>query len=743
MTASRRSQRKSSKPIAPPTAPPVTRSHPPATRTPSPRNPPDITTRSTQPRTNATRAPKPTPPSGPPAASKPAPSSGPPAASKPATSPQRGRQGSTLHRHSTPRPPSALRRGSRRTTRTGVPSTPVPSHRSVGSVPSQHTLSVLPDTTSINSTKTAPSTLFSPPTFMEKADATNHRSLSKSNQPVFSDVSESDESSFLPSYDDESLRAAVTSLTNVMTKFDERFLALEKSLDPSTRLLTAPPKPPAPPRVKLDLPLRSITSQGVEMTTSPVILLPIDEGIQWLYSGDLTRSVTIMECALPTLIRRQPIYHVKCAGFAEAEYDVHHDDLFIPKSTALTLDEDGIIRSSGSVLSATDRLDLHATDGNFLPQDAVLWTSLDSSQFKLATLQTAIDKITLHSDSIVEIKRLHDSISTAITGASKTGLLRLPSLLDLTPTCSLRDKLMPPPSYPHYDRAKACYGNIASSIAVRLSHKDFSVNAPKARLVLTAIANGKMDGIDQLYYLYKSRLPILGATGFNAYAEILNLEITEGMDLITFIARAQDIQAQLDLSGHPSSDNSLLQQFLSQLMKSNVHSYVSGTFSSFNRFNKHNGNMKRYTDDSIDSISQDLLDGGAPTVLHLTDSPDNATSDPNNTSAFKQALYRHKARSNHSRLQFGAMSSHTDIPSTPTTSPTTENGSTTAKSSTTTSAPSTDDATVDSDACTDADIKAASDLVTPFLDSLDLPDADKETLYDNLMLKAMHHSKSN
>ena len=555
--------------------------------------------------------------------------------------------------------------------------------------------------------------------------ATSHsnkssKSHSNSNKDLLSDVSASDSDSYRRSYTSSSLRFAVSSLTKLMAKMDHRFTALEHHVYQHDAIEAH--KDDATPRTKVDLPLRTITSQGVELTTSPVILLPSDEGIQWLYSGDLTRSVKVIECTMPTHVRRQPIYHIKCSGTTGQEYDVRHDDLFISKSSALRLDRNGVIRSTGSVLSATDQLDLHATDGNFSKQDGVLWKSLNSSEFKLANLQTAIEKIALQSDSIVEIKRIHDSISTAITGASKTGLLRLPSILELSPTTSIRDKLMPPPSYPHYDRAKACYGNIASSIAVRLSQKAFSEHAPKAKLALAAVSNGKMDGIDQLYYLYKTRLPILGATGFNAYAEIMSLTITDGMELVSFIAKAQDIQAQLELSGHPATDNTLLQHFLSQLMKSNVHSYISGTFSNLNRFNKQHGNMKPYTDDSIDSISQDLLDGGAADILRLTDKINQEPPDLNATPAFQKAMFRHKARSNISKLKFGSM--------------------TTPSTDTTTTQDNTDDASVLPSECTEEDIAEAIDIVNPILDTLSIDPTADEKAYQHLVYATMHKLRS-
>ena len=110
----------------------------------------------------------------------------------------------------------------------------------------------------------------------------------------------------------------------------------------------------------LDLPLKIVNYQGSEMTNSPVLLCPGDEAF-WKYGNDLMRSVIVIETTLPTILRRQPIYHIKCSN--DQEHDVRHDELFISKSDALALDHDGFIRSTGSVLSASDHLDLHAING--------------------------------------------------------------------------------------------------------------------------------------------------------------------------------------------------------------------------------------------------------------------------------------------------------------------------------------------------------------------------------------------
>jgi hypothetical protein len=273
---------------------------------------------------------------------------------------------------------------------------------------------------------------------------------------------------------------------------------------------------------------------------------------------------------------------------------------------------------------------------------------------------TSLKDFKLQSDSIVELKDLMNRISTSITGASKTGLLKLPAISDLSPSTSIRDLWMPPPSYSRYEVAKACYGNIATAISTMLTAKDFASDAPKAKIALATVANGSYDGIEMLDHLLRARIPILGATDFNGYSAIMELKVEDGMQLVDFITKAQDIQAQLTMSAHSHDDNSLFERFLIELMKTNIHSFISTTFSAFNKFRKKHANMKRYTADNIDTIATDLIDGQAPAVIYLTDAQRESDSTTQNPSAFRDGLNRHKSRSNFSRLKFAALKFNDD-----------------------------------------------------------------------------------
>jgi hypothetical protein len=407
------------------------------------------------------------------------------------------------------------------------------------------------------------------------------------------------------------------------------------------------------PREPLDLHPVEFISDGTKMITAPVLLREGDKA-WWRYSADLTCSVEVLKCSEPTRLRVQPIYTIRCLN--GQTHDVRHSQLFITKDRATTWNRTGRITSESSLLDATNRLDAHAIGGKYPEHQILQWKNLDPSQFKLNNLQTSIKDFKLDSDSIVELKDLMAVLSSAVTGASKTGILKLPSIKNLSPSVSIRDLMMPPPTYPRYEVAKACYGNIANAISTLLNSKEFAKNAPKAKIALSVVARGNFDGIEMLDYLLRSRIPILGATDFHPYSIIMSLQVEDGMLLINkFIALAQDIQSQLSLSAHPHDDNTLFKQFITELMKTNVHSFISAAFSAFNRFLKQNGNMLRYADESIDSVPTDLIDGKAPEVLYLTNKAHQSNSTTGNPSAYRNGLTKHKAKSNFSRLKFPSM----------------------------------------------------------------------------------------
>ena len=131
---------------------------------------------------------------------------------------------------------------------------------------------------------------------------------------------------------------------------------------------------------------------------TPPVLLQVGDKVCWKYSGDLMQHVSILEVTKPGLLRRQPIYHVKCDN--GQVYDVWHDDIFISKDAATRFDRHGHLLSHSN-LSASSQLDMTANGGNVSPEKMAQYQALDSSQVKLSTFQTSIDSLVLADDFIV------------------------------------------------------------------------------------------------------------------------------------------------------------------------------------------------------------------------------------------------------------------------------------------------------------------------------------------------------
>jgi hypothetical protein len=222
------------------------------------------------------------------------------------------------------------------------------------------------------------------------------------------------------------------------------------------------------------------------MTTAPIIL-KVGDGVYWRYSGDLVRFAKILGIILPpNLLQREPIYSIEMQN--GQTHSARHDELFITKNKALSLDQNGVIRSNKSITTASDQLDLTAIGESYTPIITQQWANLNPEKFKkLPTPQTNIKEYKLADDSIVYMKCLMDFLSSSITGASTTGLLRLPAIMDLSPVITIRDLWLPPPSHPKYPIAKACYSNIVSAILVLLTSEDFAKDAPKAKLAISAV----------------------------------------------------------------------------------------------------------------------------------------------------------------------------------------------------------------------------------------------------------------
>ena len=354
---------------------------------------------------------------------------------------------------------------------------------------------------------------------------------------------------------------------------------------------------------------------GQEMTTSPVMFIANDE-VYWRYTSDIFQAVRIMEVEAPTTMRRQPIYHVMLMNNGQ-EYDVRHDELFISSSRASILDPQGVLMANSIDLSAMDRMNLAAMDNQATPSQIQLWSAMDNSNLKLSDLISSTKEITLPSDSLVAVKNAYASFSMALLAATR-GKVALPKLNELSPMISIRSLMVPPTTYPKYPIAMSFYQSIAQVISNQISNESFAKAAPKARTFLRTVINGEKDGIDQLNHLLTNIFPFLGAYGFDPTEVINALTATDGMQIEAFIEQALDIESQLTLAGVPTQPNQLIKRFFSQLMRSSTFQPLLATKNHmFQEEMRLSGNKKEYTQESISSLSNYILQGNSSTTIAI------------------------------------------------------------------------------------------------------------------------------
>ena len=233
--------------------------------------------------------------------------------------------------------------------------------------------------------------------------------------------------------------------------------------------------------------------------------------------------------------------------------------------------------------------------------------------------------------------------------------------MELSPNITLRDLIVPPPSYRDYASAAAHYAILGRIIASNIAKPALSEKAPKSKAILQAITGSNMDGFDQLDHLYRSRFPFLGALGFDAYALIKELQVKEQMLIVEFISQAHDVQAQLQLSGVATEMNALIKHVFALLMRTNLQPLIALKNHSLQEYMRNNGNSKEYTGETISSLCQFILGGNPPEHLVLTSaSLPSSTSitkehDVNDPSAYSAGLAKHNSSSSFSRPTYATM----------------------------------------------------------------------------------------
>ena len=383
-----------------------------------------------------------------------------------------------------------------------------------------------------------------------------------------------------------------------------------------------------PQRIPVDISLRHISIYGEEYQTSPVMFAVGDRPL-WLYSKNILLPVEILEATPPARWRRQPTYHAKFAageGTRVGRHDIHHDDLFLP------LDKDDIFGPSGRLdanlddLRISDRLDAHAMpDTN--PLLIQRWGGMDMASYKTKDFIASIKDESLSGDSLTALEHFYSSVQIFLQSSHKANIDILPDLSELSPTTSLRDCILPPPSYSHFARAKSCYDSIGRILHMTLHRPEFTSKAPLAREVLSRVLGGTTDGWDILHELLKGRLPYLGATDFDVTSVISTIKASNGMLFSDFIYSTQQAQRTIHVSGLSTLPNALLKQFLQELMRcDNLSPLIASKNQHFHEFLRSTGNKEIYTAETIDSLIRFLNLGRPP--LRLTVSVDSSQSSP-------------------------------------------------------------------------------------------------------------------
>ena len=204
----------------------------------------------------------------------------------------------------------------------------------------------------------------------------------------------------------------------------------------------------------------------------------------------------IVEVTPPGNFWRLPIYHIEITTNG-SHHDALHDSLWMQADAAVELDLEGHLVANSSMLQVADCFDLSAIP-NESEANILRYSAMRDEYFKMANVISAFKDLTLKNDDLVTLTNLYRSIHTNLRVANKMNVNFPPPLIDLNPSNDLRTLILPPPSCSNFGRAMACYDSVADIIQQLLDNPDFTVTAPKARIVLSEYQNDSTDGIDML-----------------------------------------------------------------------------------------------------------------------------------------------------------------------------------------------------------------------------------------------------
>lgn len=206
----------------------------------------------------------------------------------------------------------------------------------------------------------------------------------------------------------------------------------------------------------------------------------------WLYSSNMLLKVEILEATPPAMCRRQPSYHVKFVagqGSRVGTHNVHHDYLFTPRDSSAVLDPNGRLDANLDSLRMGDQLAAHKIpDVSDLLIERWGGMDLDSSKIKdfIATFKDEV----LSSDALTALETFYYSLQITPQSAYCQNIDILPEISKLSPLLSLRDIVLPPPPYAHFDRVRTCYNSIGRVLHQVLHRSELTAKAHLAREAL-------------------------------------------------------------------------------------------------------------------------------------------------------------------------------------------------------------------------------------------------------------------
>ena len=364
----------------------------------------------------------------------------------------------------------------------------------------------------------------------------------------------------------------------------------------------------------LDLSIKHIQVYGKTFQTAPV-LYQVGDRVLWKYGNDIMVPVEIMEVTMPSLLRRQPIYHIRF-GNRDGSHDIPHNELFIPLDRDNALDPAGLLTINEVVPAIPDQLEIESSSLAWTPEEVSRWSAMKSSNFKMSTFMYALKDHSIKSDNVTAIEKLYRDIAIFLRSASRVGANIMLPLSSLSPSTSLRDLILPPPSYSNYGIAKACFDGIGEHIMQVLEQDNLTKLAPKAGRVLQLHLNSTKDGWEVLKRLLKERLPYLGASGFDTQSIINSIVATNGMLFDDLVSTIQSAQRSIQVSGMQLEPNILMKRVIQELMKcSNLSPLLSIKNHAFHLFCRQTGNAKQWDGEGVDTILDYLQEGSPPSVL--------------------------------------------------------------------------------------------------------------------------------